>query len=245
MILANPRIAGLSAYHGEIVGKGQWAPLVPEETWRAVEAILRDPGRKHQRGVRTLLGGSIKCPCGNVVHGGTNSRGDQVYRCTPQTRDGRPGPHVTRKAAPVDAWISGRVIERLSRADAVKLLAAPKVRIDVGALREEAAAIRRNLDELAADRALGLVTRAQMIAATERGNARLDQISAALRDAGREDVLAPLIAADDVDAAWDELDLSVQRAVVTALFDVVLMPAGQGSRKFDPDTIKLEPKQRG
>ena len=39
---------------------------------------------------------------------------------------------------------------------------------DVAALREEGAAIRRNLEEMAADRALGLITRPQMLAATGR-----------------------------------------------------------------------------
>ena len=42
-ILLNPRIAGLSVYRGEIVGTGQWEPLVAEETWRAMRAILEDP----------------------------------------------------------------------------------------------------------------------------------------------------------------------------------------------------------
>jgi hypothetical protein len=56
-ILLNPRIAGLSAYHEEIVGTGNWEPLVGEETWRAVHALLEDPGRKPPRGVRTLLSG--------------------------------------------------------------------------------------------------------------------------------------------------------------------------------------------
>ena len=40
-ILLNPRIAGLSAYHEEIVGTGGWEPLVAEETWRAVCAAGR------------------------------------------------------------------------------------------------------------------------------------------------------------------------------------------------------------
>ena len=62
MILLNPRIAGLSAYHGEIVGQGQWEPLVPEETWRAVRGILEDPARKPPRGVKTLLGGLALLP---------------------------------------------------------------------------------------------------------------------------------------------------------------------------------------
>ena len=68
-MLLNPRIAGLSAYHGEIVGQGDWEPLVPEETWRAVRGILEDPTRKPPRGVRTLLGGLALCPCGDVVTG--------------------------------------------------------------------------------------------------------------------------------------------------------------------------------
>ena len=42
-ILLNPGIAGLSVYRGEIVGVGEWEPLVAEETWRAVRAILEDP----------------------------------------------------------------------------------------------------------------------------------------------------------------------------------------------------------
>jgi DNA invertase Pin-like site-specific DNA recombinase len=66
-ILPNPRIAGLSVYRGEIVGKGEWESLVAEETWRAVRGILDDPARKPPRGVRTLLGGLALRPCGNVV----------------------------------------------------------------------------------------------------------------------------------------------------------------------------------
>ena len=71
---------------------------------------------------------------------------------------------------------------------------------DVVALREEAAAIRRNLEEMAADRALGLITRPQMLAATGRANLRLDEIGAELDHAARENVLAPLVAAENAAA---------------------------------------------
>jgi DNA invertase Pin-like site-specific DNA recombinase len=243
-ILLNPRIAGLSVYRGEIVGKGEWAPLVPEETWRAVAAILEDPARKPPRGVRTLLGGVAVCPCGNIISGGTNHRGDHVYRCTYQSRNGRPGPHVARQAAPVDAWVTDAVIERLSRPDAASLLSVPKARADVTALREEAAAIRQNLDDLAADAVEGIITRSQLHAASARATARLNAIDAELADTGREDVLAPLVAADDVAAAWDALDLSRKRAVLGALWDVVLHPIGRGSRGFDPATIELRPADK-
>jgi site-specific DNA recombinase len=243
-ILLNPRIAGLSVYRGEIVGKGEWAPLVSEETWRAVVAILEDPARKPPRGVRTLLGGLATCPCGNVVTGSVSQLGQHVYRCTPQTRNSRPGPHVARQAAPVDAWVSFAVIERLSRPDAADLIATPTARADVAALREEAAAIRRRLNDLAADAVDGTITRAQLHAASARATTRLDAIDAELADTGREDVLAPLIADENVAAVWEELDLSRKRAVLSALWDVVLHPTGRGSRGFDPNTIELRPADK-
>ena len=76
------------------------------------------------------------------------------------------------------------------------------------ALREEAAAIRRNLEEMAADRALGLITRPQLLAATGRANLRLDEIGTELEHAARENVLAPLVAAENAAAVWADLDLS-------------------------------------
>ena len=133
------------------------------------------------------------------------------------------------------------MIERLSRPDAASLMAAPKARADVTALREEAAAIRQRLDDLAADAVVGNITRSQLHAASARATARLNAIDAELADTGREDVLAPLVTADDVAAAWDALDLSRKRAVLAALWDVVLHPTGRGSRGFGPATIELRP----
>ena len=119
MILLNPRIAGLSAYHGEIVGQGNWEPLVPEETWRAVRGILDDPTRKPPRGVKTLLGGLARCPCGNVVTGMPSHTGHHIYRCTPATRNrAYHGGHVARQAEPVETFIEKLVVVRLSRSDA-------------------------------------------------------------------------------------------------------------------------------
>ena len=244
-ILLNPRIAGLSVYHGEIVGQGQWEPLVSEETWRAVRGILENPSRKPPRGVRTLLGGLALCPCGNVVAGGPSHTGHRVYRCSMPTRDRSwPGEHVARQAEPVETFIEKLVIERLSRPDAADLVAVPENGPDVVALREEAAAIRRNLEEMAADRALGLITRPQMLAATGRASLRLDEIGAELEHAARENVLAPLVAAQNAAAVWADLDLSRQRAVIKTLMSVTLHSPGRGARRpFDPATVKVAWKQ--
>ena len=244
-ILLNPRIAGLSVYHGEIVGQGQWEPLVSEETWRAVRGILEDPARKPPRGVRTLLGGLALCPCGNVVAGGPSHTGHRVYRCSMPTRDRSwPGAHVARQAEPVETFIEKLVIKRLSREDAADLVAAPERGPDVMALREEAAAIRRNLEEMAADRALGLITRPQLLAATERANIRLDEIGTELEHAARENVLAPLVAAENAAEVWERLDLSRKRAVIKTLMAITLHSPGRGARRpFDPATVIVTWKQ--
>jgi len=240
-ILLNPRIAGLSAYRGEIVGTGEWEPLVSEQTWRAVRAMLEDPARKPPRGVRTLLGGLALCPCGNVVTGMPSHTGHHIYRCAPPGRNtAHKGGHVARQAAPVEAFIERTVIARLSRPDAVGLVAAPDSGVDVAGLRQEAAAIRRNLEEIAADRALGHISRAQMLAATGQGNARLAAIADELADAAGESVLAPLIAAGNAATVWESLDRSRKRAIIKTLMTITLLSPGKGARRgFDPATVEI------
>jgi site-specific DNA recombinase len=246
-ILLNPRIAGLSAYHREIVGQGQWESLVSEETWRAVKGILEDPARSVPHGVRTLLGGLAVCPCGTVVAGTPSHSGRRVYRCTQAKRNrAYAGTHVARQAVQVEEFIEKLVVARLSRSDAADLVAVEETGIDVAALREEATAIRRNLEEMAADRAVGLITRPQMLAATERGNVRLEEIGAELDDAGRENVLAPLVAAENAAQVWEELDLSRKRAVIKMLMSITLHSPGRGARgPFDPSTVTVTWKQPG
>ena len=155
-----------------------------------------------------------------------------------------PGEHVARQAEPVEEFIEKLVIERLSRADAADLVAVQEGGPDVVALREEAAAIRRNLEEMAADRALGLITRPQMLAATGRASLRLDEIGAELDHAARENVLAPLVAAENAAAVWADLDLSRQRAVIKTLMTVTLHSPGRGARRpFDPATVTVTWRQ--
>jgi site-specific DNA recombinase len=245
MILLNPRIAGLSAYHGQIVGQGNWEPLVPEETWRAVRGILEDPTRKPPRGVRTLLGGLALCPCGNVVTGMPSHTGHHIYRCTPATRNrAYGGGHVARQAEPVETFIEKLVVARLSRPDAADLVAVEHSGVDVAALREEAAAIRANLEEMATDRALGKITRAQMLRATEAGTARLGQIGAEMDSAARENLLAPLVAAENAAATWSALDISRKRAVIKTLMSITLQSPGRGARReFDPATVTVTWRQ--
>ena len=98
---------------------------------------------------------------------------------------------------------------------------------------------------MAADRALGLITRPQLLAATGRANIRLDEIGAELEHAARENVLAPLVAAENAAAVWEDAGpVSRQRAVIKTLMAVTLHSPGRGARRpFDPATVTVTWRQ--
>lgn len=49
---------------------------------------------------------------------------------------------------------------------------------------------------------------------TEAANIRLTEIGSELEEAARENVLAPLVAAENAAGVWESLDLSRKRAIV-------------------------------
>jgi len=247
-VLSNPRIAGLSAYHGEIVGSGMWPALVNEETWRAVHAVLDDPGRRRKtRGVRSLLGGLARCYCGAPAYGTRNSRGAPGYRCremagTAMGLGGRG--HVCRLSGPVDDYVSEIVIERLSRPDAADLLI-DYSRPDVEGLRNQAQVLRALLEELGVEFATGELPAAQLRVINDRIGQQLAVIEAQIADAGKVSVLGGLVGVKDVRAVWDGLDIDRRRAVIDALMSITLHSPGKGARVFDPATVLITPKGQG
>ena len=237
-VLLNPRNAGKRAHLGEIVNDtAEWPSLVPESTWLAAVAELTNPSRRSPatRG-RYLLSGLGLCGvCGATVHAGANSRpGIRAYRCSASTG------HVARKAEPVEDYVAAVIVGRLSRADARDLLADPTSAPDLEATRAEAVALRSRLNALAVDFADGSLTSGQLRTATERIRTRLAEIEALTAAAGRVNVLAPLIDADNVRAAWDSLGIPRQRAIIDMLAVVTLHPPGRGVRTFRPDTVSID-----
>lgn len=245
--LLNPRYAGLRARsvrpeHGrpkwEIICQAVWEPVVSEETWRAACSILGDPSRRTApRSAQALLTGVALCGvCGSPVHGGRQAQGRKTYRC--KAAQG----HVVRVAEPVDEYVGVVVVERLSRPDAAELLA-DDTRPDAAELRSESQALRIRLDALATEFADGELTASQLRTATARLRARLDGVERSLADAGRVNVLGPVVGAEDVAAAWEGLDVDRRRAVIDLLMTVRLLPPGRGTRTFRPETVDIEPKR--
>jgi len=147
-------------------------------------------------------------------------------------------------ADPVDEFVSAVVIERLSRPDALTLLTADKAP-DTAALHDEASAVRARLESIALDFADGALTGAQLRAITGRLRGRLAELEEQLSDAGRVDVLGPLVKAEDVGRVWEELTLEHHRAIIETLCTVTILAPGRGTRTFRPETIKISWNREG
>ncbi|PRX95616.1 recombinase family protein [Allonocardiopsis opalescens] len=235
-VLRNPRNAGLRAYHKEVVGAAAWPAIVPEETWRAACAVLDDPSRvSGRRGapVALLTRVALCGVCDAHVHAGGAVRKYRMYRCSASLG------HVGRKGEPIEEYVSALVVERCSRPDARELLV-DRERPDVDALREESLTLRSRLDDLAVDYAEGAVSRAQLHAGTMRIRTRLVEIEAAMADAGRVDILGPLVHADDTRAEWEGYETSRRRLVIGALMTVRILPVKRGTRTFRPESLHVE-----
>jgi site-specific DNA recombinase len=86
--MLSPRLAGLRAHHGKIVGKGQWPAILDETTYEAMRAVLEDPkrrpaGQRMGRVPTTLGTGLYLCGvCGQpTMRKAKTSRGLTIYRC--------------------------------------------------------------------------------------------------------------------------------------------------------------------
>jgi site-specific DNA recombinase len=249
-LLLNPRYTGLRSHVSgaqvaqprrkarlaSITGPAAWPALVPEEVWRATVETLNHPSRMSPpRSGKGLLTGVALCGvCGATVHRGASRHKYGMYRCSASTG------HFGRASNPVDDHIGDVVIAWLGRVDAGELLRAAPTGPDAAKLREEAAALRARRDGLATLLADGVLTEMAVRREATRLAERLAQLEHDQADAGRVNVLGPLLAADDKREAWEALGTDRQRAVVDMLATVTLLPPGRGAREFKPETVVID-----
>lgn len=249
-VLKKPRHAGLRAYNGEIVARGTWKPIVDEETWHALQAFLRDPGRRLGPGPRPrwLLSGIAMCGypgCRHTMKAGVSSAASNrtasnrpVYRC-------RTGGHLSRSSIALDAFVSQLVVARLSRPDATQLLLEEKD-IDLTALHAEARELRVRQEALALQAAEGGITPRQMATINQKIGAKLSEIETQIASASQGSVFVGVIGAHDVQTRWDSLTLDRRRAIVDTLLTITVLPLGKGAGQlFDPEGVLVEWRKPG
>ena len=234
-VLRNPRYAGLRSYRGEVVGPATWPAVVDEETHAAAVALLSMPERRTTSTTarKYLLPGLAYCwKCGSDVATGHTRHGKRVYVC-------RANKCISRKAEPVDELVEGVMVARLSRPDAADLLTNADSP-DLQTLRAKEHGIRERLDDLATGLEEGILTLGAVRRSSDRLQAELTAVQAAVRNATHADVLTPLVTATDVRATWDACDLQQKRAAIEALMTITLLKPEVGTREFDPETVSIE-----
>lgn len=233
-ILRNPRYAGRAVYQGQQTGaRGAWVPIVTDEEYEAVQAILDHPERTTNTGTteRKHLGsGLYVCAvCLEPVSSWSGAR----YRC-------RQGAHVNRAQAPVDEYVRAVIAARLGRPDAAQILS-PST-LSHAPLVEEVERVRKRLRRNDEDYDAGFIDGPRYKAARDRGEAELRAAQAALAAAQTGETLSPVMSASDPAEAFLTAPLMVQRGVIDALAVVSLSRGHRYSRTFDPETVKIEPR---
>lgn len=260
LFLRAPRNAGMRSYGGEIVGAGTWPPLVDEETWKAAQAVMDSPGRKPgKKSVRKhLLTGMLTCgKCGNrmgaqwvmqptggqpgrLKAGETRRISGQVSHEITYACRGCRGNSV--RAKHIEPMVYRLIAGTLEAPDAVDLLRAEQHdTAEAEALRIEKSTLLSRLDEIADERADGLLTGAQARRATDRITDKLAAIERRQHDAERVRVFDGLpLGTPEVAAAVDKLSPDRLRAVMDVLMEVTVMPVGKGGKEFKPERVKVE-----
>jgi hypothetical protein len=230
-VLMRPRIAGIRTYHGEEIGRVEGESIVSEADYRAALAILKDPSRRTTPGPTPKWLGSLiyTCdPCGNgLTCTGQTKRVNLVYRCR-----GKGGGHAVRDAVSLDVFVTARVLNRLSKPDAAKLLRKSSGE-DVGALLAEKSALGSQLDGFGIELANGMSARVVAVATAEIER-KLEALDARIAAAATVDPLAVIVGADDVYERWAGLHLDVRKSILRELIAVEVRQVWRGSREGGP-----------
>ena len=241
-VLLRPRNAGLRVHRGEVIGRGTWQPILDDETYHQVVAVLTNPNRREfgatKGAPRYLLSGIALCGvCGERVHTGHTSRRrgqiSVIYRCSVRTC-------VSRRQVYVDDFVTRVVLARLSRPDARHLLVEPDDTDHARKAAERAAELEQRLQDAAEAYAAGTITLAQLTRINATLRPKLEMAQAEAATPARSHVLGELVEAADPAEVWEALPLDRQRAVVNLLMTVRILPAKtRGGRGFDPETVEI------
>ncbi len=231
-LVIRERNVGLRVHRGEVVGQGDWPPILDRGLWEQVRAVLADPARKTSSSSAAvhLLSGIARCGvCDGPMRASMN-RTTASYRCATSAC-------VSRNRAALDEHVTVEVLARLAQQDLSPLLSPPDERNRLAVA--EIAELRARLDTAADDYADGTLDREQFHRITERLRPRIDAAQARARVIDSSPLLAGLVGAEDVLTVWDDLPLSRQRGIVDLLLAVRVLRTTSGARVFDPAAVEI------
>lgn len=251
--LLRPRNAGLIVSHGEIIGRGQWQPIVAEDTFYAVRDLLTAPGRRTNAGApRVRWFGSMLYRCGRCgAPMITSKRPEGNGRITGRVYVCRAERHLLIGQPETDEYVQGVIAALLRRPETLsRFTVTSDGGPDLSALREQLAASRARMDQVPVDYASGLLTGSQAAHATELIGQQIVDLERQLSRHGDGQGMADLVSAPDPGAWFLAAPVGTQRAVLSMIAEVSIKPASRGRPKgwvkgepyHDSDRVVITPK---
>lgn len=234
--MRRPVFCGMRVHRGEVVGPGNWEPIVSRETWERAVAVLSDPSRKPGRGPipRYLGSGLYRCgKCGGKMRPIVQAK-ESVNRRAPSY--GCEDCHkLTRKMEAVDGVVESVIVARLEREGAaLEFTADPSALSSATDARE---ALTARLDLAADEYAEGTITARQLARITERVKPELEEAERRLRQLQASNPVNGMTGPGAA-KAWSAASLERKRAVLDELMTVTVLPSGPGVR-FSPEQVRI------
>lgn len=238
-IMTSPRIAGLRAHRGEIVGQAIWEPIVTVEQHQQVLNVMaqkKAAGRRAPR--RYLLSGMLRCgKCGVKLYSAARVN-ERRYVCSSGPDHGGCG-GIMVNADRVEEWLTAAILYRLDTPEMEAVLTGQHAQddryIDLTAQRDK---LEARMSELAAMFSAGEISRFEWKAARDPLEAQLtgvDQQLSRLSTATTLDRLVGQGAA--LRDRWEQMTLERQAAIVRAVLDyATILPAT--SNRFDAGRVQ-------
>lgn len=239
-MVRNPAYIGRRIHQGADIGKATWAPIVDEETFYAVRAIVKNPARRstRERAVQHLLSGLVTCGvCGAMLRVQKN-RGYKSYICSA-------GFCVSMREDKLDAYIEEAAVAWLSSpeaADAFQPEAASgdrtaEARAKLAALEGQLAEARSLAGTVDANGAPGL-TIASLAALETQLAPQIDQARAIAETSAVPPAVRALAGREDVDVLWESYTLTQKRMILRLIVQPRLNRARSiGIRQIEPGRI--------
>jgi DNA invertase Pin-like site-specific DNA recombinase len=227
-ILMNPRLAGMRTHNGVIVSEGEWEPIIDLETHRSL--CLRLDGSAHDghnTSLKHWLVGALTCGiCGRRMRTRLHHVQGQRYVCR-------------KDQGGCGNGIAAHILEQIMTTLTIGVLKNQQEQIkpddtQVQEFEGELAAAKRRRDQLAADYyGQQLLERDEYLAAKKA----VGEVIADLTMRIRAEEVSLAQSATDIDGAWDGLNPVDKRAIVTEVFESIVVNKATPGRRFDPTRV--------
>ncbi|WP_100524118.1 recombinase family protein [Mycobacteroides abscessus] len=239
-IVSSPRIAGLRAYKGEVVGDAAWEPIITAAQRDQVLASLAVRSWNRKRSPRKYLLSGL-CRCGRCqarmfsaarLEAGASKR---RYVCSSSPDHGGCG-RMTVVADPLEKLIADAVLTRLdSKVLADALAGKVRANPDTAALSAQVEAAQTRLDELTGLYSSGAISAREWIMARDPITDTIGRLRREIAETADTGPLAELVGQGKaLRGQWESLSLDRQHAIVRTVIDhVTINPGTPGARGLD------------